>query len=51
MARALFGVAGVAGVAQQNVARRPCLFPWANFIGLYTDGIHVTKDYFNSLRY
>ena len=41
LARALFGVAGVAGVARQNFERRSCLFPWTNFIGLYTDGIHV----------
>ena len=45
VARALFGVAGVAGVAvvaQQNFESQSCLFPWANFIGLYMDGIHVT---------
>ena len=42
IARALFGVAGVAGVARQNVKIRPSLFPWTNFIGLYTDGIQVT---------
>ena len=42
LARALFGVAGVAGVARQNIERRPCIFPRTNFIGLETDGIHVS---------